>query len=85
MKSYFKEWVVVFPGKMGISWKNSQGIYAAPHDRFMSYEEAEKESEKWKNTAVVPWDFWEKYKEYERRTVEAEGRLTEIQLGKFDG
>ena len=82
MKSYFKEWVVVFPGKMGLSWKNANSIYLPPGDRYETFEQAEGQSEKNANTAVVPYEFFELYQEYEQRMVRAERELEEIKFGK---
>ena len=60
-------WTCIFPGKMGISWKNSwgQGTKA----------EAEEQATKNRNVIAVPVALWLRYKEYEHRTVVAEQKL----------
>jgi hypothetical protein len=65
MQSYFKQWVCIFPGKMGLSWKLASGPYA-------SYEEAQQQAEKNANVCAVPYEFFEKYQESEKRMVQAE-------------
>lgn len=75
--SYFGEYACVFPGKMGISWKLASG----PWD---DLEKARDEAEKNCNVAVVPWEFWERYKEYEGRMVAAEAELSKLkELNRF--
>lgn len=70
-KECYESWVVIFPGKAGLSWKLG-------NDRIMSKEEATKVAEKNFNTVVVPYQLYETMKDHERRMVEAEGQLRSI-------
>lgn len=69
--SNYKEWTVVFPGKMGISWKRFQEFIGTE-------DEARAEAAKWGNSVAVPLELCLKMKEYERRTVAAEQKLQEL-------
>lgn len=67
----YESWVVIFPGKYGLSWKLGD-------DRIMSKEEATKVAEKNFNAVVVPSQLYETMKDHERRMVAAEGLLQSI-------
>lgn len=73
--SIFEKWTTTFPGKMGLSWKrgwHGEGTKA----------EAEAQADKNCNAVAVPVEFFDRYKEYERRMVEAERELSDL---KFPG
>jgi hypothetical protein len=63
----FAEWTVIFPGKMGLSWKQ------AWHSG--TKEAAEAQAAKNCNAIAVPVQLFEKMKEHERRMVIAEREL----------
>lgn len=71
MNPCYKEWTVVFPGKMAISWKRLQEFVGTE-------EEARAEAAKWGNVVVVPLVLWQKMKENEHRMVAAEQKLEEL-------
>lgn len=76
---YWDKWVVVFPGKMGISWK-----HAYPYvDHYTSFEEANAQASKNANTVAIPLALFERYKEYERRMVQAERTLQQCQSNRL--
>lgn len=62
--SVFKDWVCIFPGKMGISWKLS-------HEA-TTREEAEIQAAKNCNVVAVPLQLYEKMRELEDRMMNAE-------------
>ena len=62
LKSVFTDWVCLFPGKMGISWKLA-------HNRVGTREEMEVLANKNCNVVAVPLGLWERYKEYETESV----------------
>src|SRR5215813_4866279 len=70
---YYKEWVCVFPGKMGIAWKLADSEVSTK-------EEAEKRAERNCNVVAVPLAFWEKYSEFSHRMVKAERDLQEAMV-----
>ena len=70
MNNFFKEWVCIFPGKFGLSWK-----HAHPYDIYNSKEEAEVEALKYGNVVAVPLKLFEQMKKYEERMVVAERTL----------
>lgn len=66
-------WTVVFPGKMGLSWKQ------APPYTVMSKAEADALAAQSGNVIAVPMQLFEKMKEHERRMVRAERQLQDCQ------
>ena len=68
---YFTEWICVFPGKMGISWKRAW--YGSG-----TKEEAEEQAQQNCNVVAIPLALWERYHEYETRMVRAEKKLQEL-------
>lgn len=72
--SVFNEWTCIFPGKMGLSWKQSWGTGTK--------EEAEVQADKNCNVIAVPLQLFETMKDHERRMVAAERELQEIKAGK---
>lgn len=80
--SVFAEWVCVFPGNTGISWKMAHNV------RFASKAEAESKAAENCNVVAIPLELWKRYKEYEHRCVAAEGKLLEVaglRLDYIDG
>src|SRR4051812_34625792 len=70
--SSFDKWVCVFPGKMGISWKLANDTV------FDSKKTAEDVACQNCNVVAVPLELWERYREYEHRSVVAERKLVEV-------
>lgn len=70
--SVYGEWCVIFPGKMGLSWK-----IVTSYD---SKEEAETAAAKNCNTVIVPTDLYVTMKENEHRMVAAESKLNEFRI-----
>lgn len=71
MEDYFKEWVVIFPGKMGLSWKSMGNG---------TKNECELQALKHCNTTVVPLRLFEHIKDIETRMVDAESKLNNVRV-----
>lgn len=59
---YFKEWTVIFPGRLGISW-------LLAWDATGTKEEAEAEANKHRNTVAVPLQLYKNLKHYEQEAM----------------
>lgn len=70
---HFEQWICVFPGKMGLSWKPASG-------RIGSKEEIELEAEGYRNTVAIPLQLFETMKDHERRMVVAEQKVNEARV-----
>jgi hypothetical protein len=72
MSSAFEEWTCAFPGKMGLSWKQSAGV--------MTKEEAETQAAKNCNVVAIPLELMKHIKNIERRLVKAETIVNECSV-----
>jgi hypothetical protein len=59
----FKNWTCIFPGKMGISWKQATWNWSG------TKEEAEKHASQYCNCIAVPIELFEHIKKMESRVV----------------
>lgn len=74
-RSYYggpdEEWICVFPGKMGITWKQAWSP--------TSKDEAEKQASKNRNTIAIPLAFWKRYKAFEQEYMKLKSKICELQ------
>ena len=63
-----EQWICIFPGKMGLSWKRA---WLGSGTK----KEAEEQAAKNRNVVPVPLALWLRYLEYEQRAVVAERKL----------
>ena len=69
----FEKWTCVFPGKMGICWKQAYPYIIG------TKEEAEAAAAQFCNSVAIPLQLYEKMKEHEQRMMAAERKLAEYE------